>query len=72
MNKDNLNDCPDFLQDFLFYMETIKGKSSKTVDEYFSNFVKEFPKFTYMNRVKALEDYMNQFLYPLWEKYTEF
>lgn len=44
----------------------------KTVDEYFSNFVKEFPKFTYTNRVKALEDYMNQFLYPLWEKYPEF
>ena len=35
MNKDNLNDCPDFLQDFLFYMETIKGRSSRTVDGYY-------------------------------------
>jgi site-specific recombinase XerD len=35
MNKDNLNDCPDFLQDFLFYMETIKGRSPRTVDGYY-------------------------------------
>lgn len=35
MNKDNLNDCPEFLKEFLFYMETIKGRSSKTVDAYY-------------------------------------
>ena len=35
MNKDNLNDCPEFLQDFLFYMETIKGRSPRTVDGYY-------------------------------------
>ena len=35
MNKDHLNDCPEFLQDFLFYMETIKGRSPRTVDGYY-------------------------------------
>ncbi len=35
MKKDNLNDCPEFLQDFLFYMETIKGRSPRTVDGYY-------------------------------------
>lgn len=35
MKKDYLNDCPDYLQDFLFYMETIKGRSERTVDGYY-------------------------------------
>lgn len=35
MNKSYLNDCPDYLRDFLFYMETIKGRSSRTVDGYY-------------------------------------
>ena len=30
-----MNDCPDFLRDFLFYMETIKGCSTRTVDGYY-------------------------------------
>ena len=35
MNKEYLNDCPEYLQDFLFYMETIKGRSPRTVDGYY-------------------------------------
>lgn len=30
-----MDDCPDFLRDFLFYMETIKGRSTRTVDGYY-------------------------------------
>ena len=26
-------DCPDYLQEFLFYMLTIRGRSKRTVDE---------------------------------------
>ncbi len=35
MKPEILNDCPQVLRDFLFYMETIKGRSSKTVSEYY-------------------------------------
>lgn len=35
MNKSYLDDCPDYLRDFLFYLETIKGRSSRTVDGYY-------------------------------------
>lgn len=34
-NKKLLDDSPFYLRDFITYMETIKGKSSNTVDEYF-------------------------------------
>lgn len=30
-----LQDCPSFLKDFLFYMESIKGRSSRTVEAYY-------------------------------------
>lgn len=29
------DDCPKYLQEFLFYMQTIKGRSKKTVDGYY-------------------------------------
>lgn len=35
MNKSNLNICPDYLREFLVYMETIKNRSPKTVDGYY-------------------------------------
>ncbi len=35
MNKSNLNSCPDYLREFLVYMETIKNRSPKTVDGYY-------------------------------------
>jgi len=30
------NDCPKELRDFLFYMLTIRGRSPRTVDAYYS------------------------------------
>lgn len=35
MKKAYLEDCPEYLKNFLFYMETIKGRSSRTVDGYY-------------------------------------
>ena len=35
MNAKILDDCPQLLRDFLFYMETIKGRSAKTVEAYY-------------------------------------
>lgn len=35
MKLEVLRECPDFLRDFLTYNETIKGKSSRTVEAYF-------------------------------------
>lgn len=35
MKTSILNDCPQYLRDFLFYMETIKGRSTKTVEAYY-------------------------------------
>lgn len=35
MNTKILDDCPQALRDFLFYMETIKGRSTKTVEAYY-------------------------------------
>ena len=37
------DDCPQLLRDFLFYMKTIKGRSSRTIDGYYidlKNFLK--------------------------------
>lgn len=33
--KKLIDEAPSYLKDFVMYMETIKGKSTKTVDEYF-------------------------------------
>ncbi len=35
MDKKILNDCPQILRDFLFYMETIKGRSPATINSYY-------------------------------------
>lgn len=35
MNSDILKDCPPLLRDFLFYMETIRGRSARTVEGYY-------------------------------------
>lgn len=35
MKQEYLNDCPEYLRDFLFYMETIKGRSERTVNGYY-------------------------------------
>lgn len=44
MNKNYLNDCPSYLKNFLVYMETIKGRSSRTVDGYYVD-LREFLRF---------------------------
>lgn len=35
MKKEYLNNCPDYLKSFLFYLETILNRSTKTVDAYY-------------------------------------
>ena len=37
MRMDILSECPDFIRDFLTYNEIIKGKSSKSVEQYYSD-----------------------------------
>ena len=37
MRLEILSACPDFIRDFLTYNETIKGKSSKSVEQYYSD-----------------------------------
>lgn len=37
MNKSYLQECPMILREFLGYIETIKGRSSHTADEYFTD-----------------------------------
>ena len=60
MNSNNLLDCPDFLKEFLFYMETIKGRSSRTVDGYYLD-IRSFIRFLMIknNLVSSEIDYTN-------------
>lgn len=51
MKKEYLYQCPPVMKDFLGYMETVKGRSSKTVDEYFTD-LRTF--FRYIKRSKGL------------------
>lgn len=51
MNSQILNDCPQYLRDFLFYLETIKGRSTKTVEAYYID-LRTF--FRFMKRRKGL------------------
>lgn len=37
MKPEILLDCPDLLRDFLFYMETVKGRSPRTVEGYYTD-----------------------------------
>lgn len=58
MNNNNLLDCPDFLKEFLFYMETIKGRSPRTVDGYYLD-IRSFIRFLMIknNLVSSETDY---------------
>ena len=49
MRKDYFQQAPPILQEFLGYMETIKGRSSKTVDEYFID-LRTFFRYIKLNR----------------------
>ncbi|MBR3952728.1 MAG: tyrosine recombinase XerC [Oscillospiraceae bacterium] len=55
MKKEYLNDCPEFLQDFLFYMETIKGRSERTVDGYYLD-LRSFIRFLLIDNNIVSED----------------
>ncbi|MBQ7799987.1 MAG: tyrosine recombinase XerC [Oscillospiraceae bacterium] len=50
-----LDDCPDILKRFLVYLQTIKGKSPKTVYEYFLD-LRMFFRFLKKNRGLVLSD----------------
>jgi len=51
MKQDYLQQCPMILREFLGYTETIKGRSSSAVDEYFID-LRTF--FRFMKRVRRL------------------
>lgn len=51
MNNAILSDCPVPVRDFLFYMETIKGRSPRTVEGYYID-LRTF--FRYIKRIKNL------------------
>lgn len=53
MRKDYWDACPEILRGYLGYMETVKGRSSKTVDEYFTD-LRTF--FRYLKRQRRLVD----------------
>lgn len=52
INNNHLNDCPELLRSFLFYLETIKGLSSKTTNEYYLD-IRTFLRFmkVYKNKL---------------------
>lgn len=54
MRKDYWDACPEILRGYLGYMETVKGRSSKTVDEYFTD-LRTF--FRYLKRQRRLVDF---------------
>lgn len=51
MRKDYWEECPELLRGYLGYLETVKGRSSKTVDEYYTD-LRTF--FRYMKRARGL------------------
>lgn len=52
MRLDILNGSPDFIRDFLTYNEIIKGKSSKSVEQYYSD-LRTFFRYILLVRGKA-------------------
>lgn len=51
MRKEYWQECPELLRGYLGYMETVKGRSSKTVDEYYTD-LRTF--FRFMKRQRGL------------------
>lgn len=50
-NNTFLDDCPDLLRDFIFYMKTVRGRSARTADGYYID-LRTF--FRYIKAVKVL------------------
>ena len=55
MKLEILNSCPAFLRDFLTYNETIKGKSSRSVEGYYID-LRTFFRYMLLVRGKAPKD----------------
>ena len=51
MKKEYLQECPDILKDYLGYMETVKGRSAKTINEYFTD-LRTF--FRYIKKMRGM------------------
>ena len=51
-NNTFLDDCPDLLRDFIFYMKTVRGRSARTADGYYID-LRTF--FRYIKAIKVLE-----------------
>ncbi len=58
MDKKILKDCPQILRDFLFYMETIKGRSPATVNSYYID-LRNF--FRFMEEFRGISDPKTEF-----------
>ena len=54
MNKAYSDHCPDYLKEFLIYMETIKGRSSRTVDGYYIE-LRSFIRFLMIKNATKLD-----------------
>jgi len=55
LNSNYLYDCPDFLKQFLFYMQTIKGRSEKTVNSYYID-LRTFFRYLKMKKILCKEN----------------
>ena len=49
------SDCPDFLREFLYYMQTIKGLSVRSVEAYYID-LKLFLRFLYQKRIGNIDN----------------
>ena len=55
MRLEVLNSCPEFIRNFLTYNETIKGKSSNSVEQYYSD-LRTFFRYMLLVRGKAQKE----------------
>ena len=58
--NDFTTEAPELVKDYLYYMQTVRGKSPKTIDEYFSD-IRTFFRFIKVRRklVPPTEDFTN-------------
>ena len=74
MNTAVLKNCPKLLRDFLFYMETIRGRSVKTVEAYYTDlhtffcFMKTYKGFCDSNLSTKLSDVYEYLNYTMSER----
>ena len=56
MKREYLDDCPPLLRDFLYYMETIQGRSPRTVDGYYID-LRTFLRYIKAVKVQGMRDF---------------